>query len=126
MTKAQKDATFCSYNCQYDMTNLLFINHLSSGVLVSIFFSSALITISTGNLPLSATAEDVTQHFHKQGVPVLAVRMLSDKQSGKSRGCCFVDLANDKCQQVCAYIMYSFIEKGIYSIFNQSVTAMSL
>ena len=52
--------------------------------------------------------------------------MLSDKQSGKSRECCFVEFANDKCQQVCVYIMYSFIGKGIYLILNRSVTAMSV
>ena len=110
------------------MTRQIFLvyYHLSSGALVSIYFFFCPHRYSTGNLPFSATAEDVTEHFHKRGVPVLAVRMLSDKQSGKSRGCCFVEFANDKCQQVCAYIMYSFIGKGIYLIPNESVTAMSL
>ena len=99
------------------MTRQIFLvyYHLSSGALVSIYFFFCPHRYSTGNLPFSATAEDVTEHFHKRGVPVLAVRMLSDKQSGKSRGCCFVEFANDKCQQVCAYII---IGKGIYLILN--------
>ena len=62
-------------------------------------FSFSLLTFA-GNLPFTVTADDVREYFHRRGVPVVAVRMLTDRESGRSRGCCFVEFANDKCQQV--------------------------
>ena len=38
--------------------------------------------------------------FVSRGVPVVAVRMLTDRESGRSHRFCFVEFANDKCQQV--------------------------
>lgn len=64
----------------------------------SVFFSFS--SSGSGNLPFSATSEDVKEHFRRRGVPVIDVRMLTEKESGRSRGCCFVEFANDKSQQV--------------------------
>lgn len=45
-----------------------------------------------GNLPVSASREDVVSHFKKKGVPTSELRLLTHKDSGKSRGCGFMEL----------------------------------
>lgn len=53
-----------------------------------------------GNLPYSATSEDVSSHFMQRGVPVEEVRLLTKKGLESSRGCCFLELGDSKTQQV--------------------------
>ena len=53
-----------------------------------------------GNLPFSAHSEDVVSYFSKKGVVTTQVRLLTDKKSGQSRGCCFVEFPNAKTLQV--------------------------
>ena len=53
-----------------------------------------------GNLPFNAHSEDVASHFNKKGVVTTQVRLLTDKKSGQSRGCCFVEFPNAKTLQV--------------------------
>lgn len=48
-----------------------------------------------GNLPYVATSETLTEHFSKAG-DVDAVRLLTKKDSGLSRGCAFVEFSNSK------------------------------
>ena len=52
-----------------------------------------------GNLPFSATAEEVVDHFARRGVRLSEVRLLTSKQSGESRGCCFAEFPNSKTLQ---------------------------
>lgn len=53
-----------------------------------------------GNLSYNTSADDVVQHFMKRGVPVKQVRLLTQKGSDKSRGCCFLEFDCVKHQQV--------------------------
>lgn len=60
------------------------------------------LTVFVGQLPFTATAEDVEQHFSKAGIAVLTVRMLTEKgtnktQNGtnKSKGMAFVQLGSE-------------------------------
>jgi len=48
-----------------------------------------------GNLPLAASREDVMLHFRKRGVHVPEFRLLTHKDSGKSKGCGFMELDSD-------------------------------
>ena len=48
-----------------------------------------------GNLPLAASREDVVLHFRKRGVHVSEFRLLTHKDSGKSKGCGFMELDSD-------------------------------
>ena len=52
-----------------------------------------------GNLSQTALREDIVSHFEKRGVPVKEFRLLSFKDSGKSRGCGFMELGSDKAMQ---------------------------
>ncbi len=45
-----------------------------------------------GNLPISASREDVVLHFRKRGVQVSDFRLLTHKDSDKSKGCGFMEL----------------------------------
>ena len=53
-----------------------------------------------GNLSYNTSVDDVVQHFMKRGVPVKQVRLLTQKGSDKSRGCCFLEFDCVKHQQV--------------------------
>ena len=53
-----------------------------------------------GNLPYTASSEDVVGHFEGKGVPVKEVRMATVKETGKSRGFSFVEFKSPKDLQV--------------------------
>lgn len=46
-----------------------------------------------GNLPFSATEEEVKEYFSAVG-EVLSVKIISDRDTGRSRGFCFVEMQN--------------------------------
>ena len=53
-----------------------------------------------GNLPYDASAEDVLTHFERRGVPIKDIRLLTEKESGKSRGIAFAEFDSAKRMQV--------------------------
>ena len=53
-----------------------------------------------GNLPYTVSQEDVAAFFSKRGVRVVEVRQLTRRDSGRSRGCCFLEFEDLKNQQV--------------------------
>lgn len=46
-----------------------------------------------GNLPFSATEDDIREHFAKVG-EVHSVKIITDRETQKSRGFCFVEMEN--------------------------------
>ena len=52
-----------------------------------------------GNLPHSATRDDIMEHFSKRGVPIAELRLLTDKETGKSKGYAFAEFSNAKSMQ---------------------------
>lgn len=52
-----------------------------------------------GNLPTSASREDVVSHFEKKGVHISEFRLLTHKDSGKSKGCGFMEFSSNKVMQ---------------------------
>ena len=52
-----------------------------------------------GNLSETSTHEDIVTHFKKRGVSVKELRLLTHKDSKKSRGCAFAEFENEKCFQ---------------------------
>lgn len=46
-----------------------------------------------GNLPFNATEEEVTEYFSAVG-EVQSVKIISDRETGRSRGFCFVEMQN--------------------------------
>lgn len=53
-----------------------------------------------GNLPYDASAEDILTHFERRGVPMKDIRLLTEKESGKSRGIAFAEFDSAKRMQV--------------------------
>jgi len=53
------------------------------------------VRLFVGNLAFSTTDKDILAHFQAQGYKPLAVKLMLDKDTGRSRGFCFVDLATD-------------------------------
>jgi RNA recognition motif-containing protein len=53
-----------------------------------------------GNLSYSTTADEIQEQFMKRGVPIQQVRLLTHKDTNKSRGCCFLEFTQAKHQQV--------------------------
>jgi RNA recognition motif-containing protein len=51
--------------------------------------------IYVGNLSFEATEQDVRQEFSKFG-EVADVKMVMDRETGKPRGFCFVEMPNDE------------------------------
>jgi RNA recognition motif-containing protein len=47
-----------------------------------------------GNLPYSVTSDDLQQTFEEYGI-VTSAEVLSDRETGRSRGFGFVEMAND-------------------------------
>lgn len=47
--------------------------------------------VYVGNLPLTATERDIRKMFAKFG-PLHSVRIITDRETGQSRGYCFVEL----------------------------------
>lgn len=58
-----------------------------------------------GNLPFHATSEEVISHFRKRGVVIRELRLLTDKTTGCSKGCCFAEFCDAKTLQVCPYLV---------------------
>ena len=52
-----------------------------------------------GNLPRDAAQDDIIDHFSKKGVAISALRLLTDKESGKSKGCAFAEFSGNKAMQ---------------------------
>lgn len=52
-----------------------------------------------GNLPFTATTDDIVENFQKKGLKLLEVRLLTKKGSGESKGCCFVEFPDAKSLQ---------------------------
>lgn len=51
-------------------------------------------TIYVGNLPFNATEEQVRSTFEAHG-PVLSVKLVSDRETGRPRGFAFVEMDDD-------------------------------
>lgn len=49
-----------------------------------------------GNISMDATQEDIQTHFKKKGVVFKELRLLTYKDTGKSRGCAFAEFENDR------------------------------
>lgn len=49
-----------------------------------------------GNLSTTCTQEDILSHFKKKGVLIKELRLLTHKDTGKSRGCAFAEFATDR------------------------------
>lgn len=49
-----------------------------------------------GNLPFTATEEELTDWFTQAGVTPAAVNVVRDRFSGQSRGFAFVEITNDE------------------------------
>jgi RNA recognition motif-containing protein len=54
-------------------------------------------TLYVGNLPFSATEADVRSLFERHG-KVDSVKLINDRETGKPRGLCFVDMGPDEAQ----------------------------
>jgi RNA recognition motif-containing protein len=54
-------------------------------------------TLFVGNLPWSVTPDELTQIFSRH-VEVLAARIASDRETGRSRGFGFVEVPEDQAQ----------------------------
>ena len=52
-----------------------------------------------GNLPRDASQDDIIDHFSKRGVAISELRLLTDKESGKSKGCAFAEFSGNKAMQ---------------------------
>lgn len=48
-----------------------------------------------GSLPFKATEEELTEHFSQAGT-VTSVRIITDRDSGRSKGFGFVEMASDE------------------------------
>lgn len=51
--------------------------------------------IYVGNLPYSAVSEELGDSFSQYG-KVLSVRIVTDRDTGRSKGFCFVEMENDE------------------------------
>jgi RNA recognition motif-containing protein len=58
-------------------------------------------TLYVGNLPFSATEADVRSLFEQHG-KVDSVKIINDRETGRPRGFCFVDMPSDVAQQAIA------------------------
>jgi RNA recognition motif-containing protein len=56
-------------------------------------------SLYVGNLAFNATKEEVSNLFTQYG-QVESVRIIMDKQTGKARGFCFVEMAEANCEKV--------------------------
>lgn len=55
-------------------------------------------SLYVGNLAFTATQEEVNEFFMKCG-KVESVRIIMDKQTGKARGFCFVEMSEQDCEK---------------------------
>ncbi len=54
-------------------------------------------SIYVGNLPWSATEEELSEMFGSHG-PVLSVKIVTDRETGRSRGFAFVEMEKEHAQ----------------------------
>jgi RNA recognition motif-containing protein len=59
--------------------------------------TQAVTTIYVGNLPFNATEQDVKTLFERHG-KVDSVKLINDRETGKPRGFCFVEMAQAEAQ----------------------------
>ena len=52
-------------------------------------------TLYVGNLPFSATEADIRSLFERHG-KVDSVKLINDRETGKPRGFCFVDMGSNE------------------------------
>jgi RNA recognition motif-containing protein len=52
-------------------------------------------TLYVGNLPFKTSDEDLTQFFSQYGT-VASVKIITDRQTGRSKGFAFVDMDSDE------------------------------
>ena len=58
-------------------------------------------TLYVGNLPFSATEAEIRSLFEQHG-QVDSVKIINDRETGRPRGFCFVDMPPDAAQQAMA------------------------
>lgn len=58
-------------------------------------------TIYVGNLPFSATEDEIRELFAKHG-KVESVKLINDRETGRPRGFCFVEMASGDAQTAIA------------------------
>jgi RNA recognition motif-containing protein len=58
-------------------------------------------TIYVGNLPFSATEDEVRSLFEKHG-KVESVKLINDRETGRPRGFCFVEMSSSDAQTAIA------------------------
>lgn len=58
-------------------------------------------TLYVGNLPFSATEDEIRGLFEQHGT-VDAVKIINDRETGRPRGFCFVDMPSDDAQKAMA------------------------
>lgn len=64
-----------------------------------------------GNIPKTASHEDVVSHFEKKGVRVAEFRLLTHKDTGNSKGCGFLELGSDKMMRSALKFHRSLLKK---------------
>lgn len=57
-------------------------------------YSEFQMRVFVGNLPYSATSEDVRGFFENNGCEVTGVKLVTDRETGRSRGFGFVEVAD--------------------------------
>jgi len=76
------------------------------------------VTLYVGNLPWSLTEDELAEVFNSVG-PVQAARIITDRETGRSRGFGFVDVAdNDAAKTIQAMDGYEL--KGRKLIVNEA------
>jgi len=68
--------------------------------------------VFVGQLPFSATKDQIREHFEGQGVEIAGIRMMTDKRTGKFRGTCFLDLPNTRMQSLALRLHHSEFGDG--------------
>jgi RNA recognition motif-containing protein len=58
-------------------------------------------TLYVGNLPFSATEDEIRVLFEQHGT-VDSVKIINDRETGRPRGFCFVDMPSDDAQKAMA------------------------
>ncbi|MGI5901553.1 MAG: RNA recognition motif domain-containing protein [Desulfitobacteriia bacterium] len=56
-------------------------------------------TLYVGNLPWSTSSEELTEHFSQYG-NVISSRIITDRETGRSRGFGFVEVASEDAERL--------------------------
>lgn len=78
-------------------------------------------SIYVGNLPWSTTAEDLRALFEPYG-PVENSRIVTDRESGRSRGFGFVDMAEDEAGQKAITELHNYDYGGRPLTVNEALS----